>query len=67
MQNLVGWFSTTLFLLGLGVLVATGVLRALGVLKRIGIAPRCYPGSPSHSRPPTSYIGVLVKVEILVG
>ena len=35
MQNLVGWFSATLVLLGLGVLVVAGVLRALGVLKRI--------------------------------
>ena len=54
MQNLVGWFLATLVLLGLGVLVAVGVLRALGVLKRTGIALRCYPGSPSHSRPSTS-------------
>ena len=53
MQNLVGWFSATLVLLGLGVLVAAGVLRALGVLKRTGIALKYYPGSPSHSRPPT--------------
>ena len=30
MQNLVGWFSATLVLLGLGVLVVVGVLRALG-------------------------------------
>ena len=47
MQNLVGWFSATLVLLGLGVLVAAVVL------KRTGIALRCYPGSLSHSRTPT--------------
>ena len=47
------WFLVTLVLLGLGVLVAVEVLRALGVLKRTGIAPKCDPGSPSHSRPPT--------------
>ena len=54
MQNLVGWFSATLVLLGLGVLVAVGVLWALGVLKRTGIALRCY-----HSRSLTSFRNVI--------